>query len=124
MKEISVGSRRYRLAAFERDGSWTARAFSQDSAERYGVECSGTTDSEAIGRLVAWLEWQQAHVAALEALQAAERAYHRTVTGSAFADRQAQLESHAARREALEALEAARRRLDELRARRPEDGFC
>ena len=33
----------------------------------------------------AWKAWQREHTAALEALQEAQRAYHRTIAGSAFA---------------------------------------
>jgi hypothetical protein len=35
---------------------------------------------------VAWLAWQNEHAAALEALQHTERAHHRTIAGSAFAN--------------------------------------
>ena len=43
------------------------------------------TEAEAIARLTRWLEWQHEHATALAALQQAERDYHRTIAGSAFA---------------------------------------
>jgi len=52
-------------------------------------------------------------------LQSAERAYHRTIAGSAFAS---PIEGPAAielQKEALDAVEAARIRLDDIRARKP-----
>jgi len=67
-----------------------------------------------------WLEWQHDHAAALEALQQAERAYHRTVAGSAFASPTEGPSPIELQKESLDAVEAARLRLDAVRARRPE----
>jgi hypothetical protein len=68
----------------------------------------------------AWLDWQQEHAAALEVLQNAERAYHRTIAGSAFASPIEGPSPVEMQKESLAAVEAARVRLDEVRARKPE----
>jgi hypothetical protein len=121
MKEIALGDRRYRVIATEqRNGEWLAHAERVDIGDRFGLQFNGTTEHEAIDRVVQWLDWQHEHATALEALQQAEQAYHRTVTGSAFAD---PLEGPTAielQKESLDQVEAARRRLDEVRQRRPE----
>ncbi len=62
-----------------------------------------------------WLAWQREHTAALEALQQAQRTYHRTLADTAFTNPAAERPE-----DALEQLEAARVRLDGVRARRPE----
>jgi hypothetical protein len=67
-----------------------------------------------------WQEWQREHEAALEALQQAQRAYHRTIAGSAFASPTEGPSAIELQKEALEAVEAARVRLDEIRGRRPQ----
>jgi hypothetical protein len=67
-----------------------------------------------------WLEWQREHTAALEALQQAQRAYHRTIAGSAFASATEGPSAAEIQKEALDAVEAARVRLDEIRGRKPE----
>jgi hypothetical protein len=67
-----------------------------------------------------WLEWQREHAAALEALQQAQRAYHRTIAGSAFASPTEGPSPVEMQKESLDAVEAARVRLDEIRARQPE----
>ena len=66
-----------------------------------------------------WQEWQREHAAALEALQQAQRAYHRTIAGSAFASATEGPSAIELQKESLEAVEAARVRLDEIRGRRP-----
>jgi hypothetical protein len=71
----------------------------------------------------AWLEWHREHEEALAALQAAQHAYHRTVTHGAFAgaaDGPSIAENAEMQQGSLEALEAARVRLDEVRGRKPE----
>jgi hypothetical protein len=71
-----------------------------------------------------WLEWQREHQEALAALQEAQHAYHRTVASGAFAgaaDGPAVAENAEMQQGSLEALEAARRRLDEVRARKPDE---
>jgi hypothetical protein len=67
-----------------------------------------------------WLAWQREHAAALEALQQAQRAYHRTIAGSAFASPTEGPSAIELQKESLEVLEAARIRLDEIRSRQPE----
>jgi hypothetical protein len=106
----------YRIVTLERDGEWLARAERTDNGDRFGIECAGPSAAEAAARLARWLEWQQQHVAALEALQQAEHTYHRTITGDAFAS---STERPERTRKSLDALEAARVRLDEVRERRP-----
>ena len=68
-----------------------------------------------------WLKWHTEHTAALEALQEAQRAYHRTIAGSAFASPTEGPTAIELQRESLDVVEAARVRLDEIRARRPEE---
>jgi hypothetical protein len=67
----------------------------------------------------AWIAWQREHRAALEALQDAERAYHRAIAGSAFASPTEGPSSVELQKEALHRLEAARLRLDDIRRRKP-----
>src|SRR2546428_7176613 len=86
MDDISFDHHRYRLVAVERDGQWVAHAERADSGEPFGIECVAATEAGAIARLRRWLEWQAEHAAALQALQQAERTYHRTIAGSAFAN--------------------------------------
>jgi hypothetical protein len=69
----------------------------------------------------AWLAWQREHTAALEALQQAQRAYHRTIAGSAFASPTEGPSAIELQKESLDAVEAARLRLDDVRARQPEE---
>jgi len=110
----------YRIITSERDGQFVARARRADTGDPFGVECTGATIEEATERLKVWLDWQTEHAAALEALQQAEQAYHRTIAGSAFASTmEGPVELQ---KESLDALEAARLRLDEIRARKPENG--
>ncbi len=79
-----------------------------------------TREQEAIERLTRWLDWQRDHAAALDALQQAERAYHRTVSGSAFTSPTEGPTAVEIQRDALAAVEAARVKLDGVRARKPE----
>ena len=120
MKQISLGDRKYRLVATERDGQWLAQAVRDDNGDPFGIECSGATEAAAIDRLARWLEWQHEHAAALEELQRAERAYHRTIAGSAFASPTEGPSALELQKESLEAVEAARIRLDEIRTGKPE----
>jgi hypothetical protein len=119
LREVKVGDRRYRLRATGRDANWTADAEDLETGDRFGMECAGENESAALDRLSAWLTWQHEHAAALDALQQAERAYHRTIAGSAFANPTEGPTPIELQRESLEAVEAARLRLDEVRARRP-----
>ena len=120
MRHMSFGDKRYRLVAAEREGQWVAQAVRDDNGDPFGIECADATESGALDRLVRWLEWQHEHAAALEALQTAERAYHRTVAGSAFASPTEGPSALELQKESLDTVEAARTRLDEIRARRPE----
>ena len=114
---VQFGNTSYRLFAKELAGSYLAHACRGEGAERFGIETSGTSADEAISKLTRWLEWQHQHTEALEKLQDAERAYHRTMAGAAFAEDQAGLDS--ARKQTLDAMTAARNHLDDVRARRP-----
>jgi hypothetical protein len=120
MKTVTIGSLTYRIAATERDGQVVARAERTDTGDRFGIECTGASADEAADRLARWLEWQHEHAAALEDLQRAEHAYHRTIAGSAFASPTEGPSAIELQKESLEAVEAARLRLDEIRAHRPE----
>ena len=120
MKQVSVGDTRYRLVAAERDSQWFAHAVREDNGDPFGIECAGATEAAAIDRLTRWLEWQYEHAAALEALQGAERAYHRTIAGSAFASPTEGPSALEMQKESLDAVEAARVRLDDIRSRKPE----
>jgi hypothetical protein len=118
VRELRVGDRKYRIVAVERDGEWTARAEHVATGERFGIECTGQTDAVAIERLVQWLTWQHEHASALDALQEVERAYHRTIAGSAFANPTEGPTAIELQKEAFNKVEAARVRLDEVRARK------
>ena len=120
MKTVTIGSLTYRIPATERDGQWVARAERADTGDRFGIECTGASPDEAVGCVERWLAWQHEHVVALEDLQRAERAYHRTIAGSAFASPTEGPSAIEMQKESLEAVEAARVRLDEILARRPE----
>jgi hypothetical protein len=110
----------HRILCDERNGQWVARAVREDNGDPFGIECTGATWEEASTRLTLWLDWQREHAAALEALQQAERAYHRTIAGSAFATAADGASPLEWQKESLEAVEAARVRLDEIRSRKPE----
>lgn len=120
MKEISIGNCHYRVSAAEHEGRWIAHADRVDTGDRFGVECAGATEVEAIERVARWLDWQSEHAAALAALQQAERSYQRTIAGSAFASPIEGPTAIELQKESLQEVEAARLRLDEVRARRPE----
>ena len=68
---------------------------------------------------VDWAGWQREHAEALTALQEAQRAYHRTIAGSAFASPTEGPSPIEMQKEALDVVETARRHLDEVRARQP-----
>jgi hypothetical protein len=119
MKLVSIGNTRYRLVTVERDGGWLAHAEREDTGDAFGVECAGPSEVDAVARLTRWLEWQSEHTAALEALQDAERAYHRTIAGSAFASPTEGPTAIELQKESLDTVEAARVRLDDVRAGRP-----
>ena len=110
----------HRIKASPRDRDWIAYAENVATGDRFGIECAGSTEREAVERLTRWLEWQADHTAALRAMQTAENAYHRTIAGSAFANAVEGPSPTELQKESLDALEAARVRLDEVRNRRPE----
>ena len=109
-----------KIVCVEREGRWLAHAVSEETGRRFGVEFTGPTEQDASDRLRRWLEWQQEHAEALEALQQAQRGYHRTIAGSAFANPTEGPTAVELQRDALEVVEAARVRLDEVRARKPD----
>ena len=116
--DFSLGDTHYSLGVTEHDGRFTAHALRGPLQERFGIETVGSSAEEALGKLTRWLEWQHEHTEALAALQAAERQYHRAMTGAAFStslDGAADAES----RTTLSVVDAARQHLDEVRARRP-----
>jgi hypothetical protein len=108
------------MITVEREGRWIAHAESADTGDRFGIDCAGSSEADAADRLLRWLDWQHEHAVALEALQRAERAYHRTIAGSAFANPTEGPTAIELQKESLDDVEAARLRLDEVRARRPE----
>ena len=118
--KTTIGGTPLILRATERDGQWLARAEREENGDPFGIECAGATEGEALDRLTRWLEWQGEHAAALEALQQAERAYHRTIAGSAFANPMEGPTAIEVQKESLDAVESARVRLDEVRARKPQ----
>jgi hypothetical protein len=120
MKEVTIGGHTYRIVAAEREGPWVAYAERTDNGDRFGIDCAGATEAEAVDRLVRWLDWQHEHSAALAALQQAEHGYHRAIAGSAFANPTEGPTAIELQKEALDAVEAARMRLDEVRARKPQ----
>ena len=119
MRTITVGDRAYRVVVTKRESDWIARAERIDNGDPFGIECGGESEAAAADRLVEWLTWQHEHSAALEALQLAERAYHRTIAGSAFANPTEGPTAIELQRESLDEVEAARLRLDDIRARKP-----
>lgn len=110
----------HRLLTIQRDGQWVAYAEDAGSGDRFGVERTGQTEGEARERLTRWLEWQAEHAAALSALQEAQRDYHRTIAGSAFANPSEGPSAIELQKDALDRVEAARVRLDQVRDARPE----
>jgi hypothetical protein len=109
-----------RIRTFEREGQWIARAEDEETGDPFGIETSGASEAAAVERLSNWLDWQRDHAEALQALQQAERAYHRTIAGSAFLRTTEDPSPIELQKESLDAVEAARIRLDEIRARKPE----
>lgn len=104
----------FRIVTSERGGRWTAHAVRVESGERFGIDIAADSADEAADRLRRWLDWQSQHMQALDALQAAERDYHRAMTDAAFGpDAKPAAAAH------LEAVDAARQTLDAVRARRP-----
>ena len=120
MTIVAVGGATYHLVAAMESGRWLARAERQENGGRFGIACTGASEQEALTRLARWLQWQFEHSVALEALQRAESAYHRTIAGSAFASPVEGASALELQKESLAALEAARTHLDEIRSQNPE----
>jgi hypothetical protein len=120
VKDLAIEGVGYRLVAVAGDDRWVAYARRADNGDRFGVECAASTEREALELLERWLLWQSEHRRALEALQSAERRYHRTVAGGAFADAGGEPAAVQARQASLEEVDAARVLLDRVRARKPE----
>ena len=116
----TAGEGVYRIRTTPSGPLWVAWAERVADGVRFGIECEAATEAEAAARLTRWLQWQGDHAAALAALQQAERDYHRTIAGSAFASAAEGPSPVEMQHEALKAVEAARRQLDEIRARKPE----
>ena len=114
---LTVGPTTYRLTASPHNSKFVAHAVREDSGERFGIETSGHSADEAMGTLSRWLQWQAEHAQGLEALQQAERVYHRAMADAAFS--QTPEAAAEERRTALDAMNAARTHLDETRLRRP-----
>ena len=116
--DLTLGPNTYSLRTTEQAGQTTAHAVRVDTGDRFGIDVTGGSEPEALDKLTRWLEWQYEHTQALEALQQAERGYHRAVADAAFAiahDANAVDGSKAS----LEQVDAARKALDEVRGRRP-----
>jgi hypothetical protein len=109
-----------KILCAEREGRWVAHAVREDTGDPFGIECVGDTAHDAIEGLTRWLDWQSDHAAALDALQQAERAYHRAVSGSAFTSPTEGPTAVEIQRDALAAVERARVELDAVRARKPD----
>ena len=106
----------YRVQLTEDEGVWVATARRLDTGDTFGPPMPADQADEATDQLARWLEWQQTHAAALQALQRAESTYHR-LSADRFAA--ANDGDRAALRVALAHLDDRRRALDEVRARRP-----
>lgn len=109
-----------KILCAERGGRWVAHAVREDTGDPFGIECAADTEQAAIEGLTRWLDWQRDHAAALDALQRAERAYHRTVSGSAFTSPTEGPTAVEIQRDALAAVERARLKLNGVRDRKPE----
>lgn len=120
MPPLVVHGRAYRIRASQRGGRWTAFAVRADNGDRFGGNFSGDSEATATAAVTTWLEWQVDHACALAVLQDAERAYHRSIAGHAFASPADETATLQARRDGLAAVERARMQLDEIRARRPD----
>lgn len=105
----------FRVQLTEDEGVWVATARRLDTGDMFGPPMPADRAEEASDQLAGWLEWQHAHAVALQALQAAEAAYHRLSAGRFSAGDS----DRAPLRAALAALDERRQALDAVRARRP-----
>ncbi len=116
--DLILGPHTYSLRTTEQAGSVTAHAVRADNGDRFGIDVTGGSEPEALDKLTRWLEWQYEHTQALEALQLAERAYHRSLADAAFAiARDANAVDGS--KVSLEQVDGARKALDDVRGRRP-----
>jgi hypothetical protein len=113
---LTIGVTALVLRVAPRGAGYVAHAEREDGGDPFGIECSAATEADAVARLTAWLEWQSEHSVALEALQQAERAYHRAIAGNAFGSPSDG--SDTGPKESLRAVEAARVKLDRIRQQR------
>ena len=118
MREVQIGGKTYRIRAAASGNEWRAVAEDAQRGEPFGPAMTSWSAEHALQLVERWLAWQHEHAEALAALQLAERSYHRSVTGHAFAgpDDSTRQESE---RSQLDAVDAARRRLDAVRNRQP-----
>ncbi|HXG87307.1 MAG TPA: hypothetical protein VNJ02_03145 [Vicinamibacterales bacterium] len=107
----------FRVQLTEDEGVWVATARRLDTGDTYGPPVPGDRAEEAADLLAQWLEWQQAHTVALNALQTAATAYHR-LAGDRFASPDDGAR-RAAVKAALIAVDDLRRQLDDVRGQRP-----
>ena len=119
LMELTIGDRRYVLHVEQRAGGWVAHAQRPQDGARVSADWTGKSKDDVVWRLSRWLTWQVEHEVTLEALQEAERTYHRLIAGAAFSG--VESEGAGLQQEALEAVDAARTRLDEVRASQPMD---
>jgi hypothetical protein len=120
MRDIILGGTSYRLVTVRRESGWVAHAERTGDGVRFGIDCAGGSEEEALDRLASWLNWQEEHASALDALQRAEADYHRLIAGQAFATAADAVPLAELQQAGLAEVEAARVRLDEVRARKPE----
>ena len=120
MSDVFVHGQRFDIRVSRRDGRSIAYAVRPETGDRFGADFAGTSDDEAVASLTRWLDWQDDHAAALEALQEAERAYHRAVASHMLAGEADRSAAGQQRSECLERVVSARERLDAIRVRRPE----
>ncbi len=120
MSVFVVRGQTFNIRVSRRDGRSVAHAVRAETGDRFGADFAGGSDDEAVACLTKWLEWQSGHATALEALQEAERAYHRAVASHMLAGERDRSSTGQERTECLERVASARKRLDEVRARRPE----
>lgn len=115
--EHVIGTTAVRIEATGSGGHWTASAVSVDTGDRFGIEWSASSEADARGGLIQWLEWQHDHAAALVELQRAQHTYHKAVADHAFEGESGP--GREVQRATLDGVDAARQRLDAVRQRRP-----
>lgn len=116
---MTIGGTALVVRVSSSEGTFAARAEREANGDPFGIEATGATESESVERLTTWLEWQNEHGAALEALQQAERSYHRAIAGTAFGAASDGPDAAVVRRERLRSVDEARVKLDHVRQERP-----